>query len=362
MDYNKFLISDFGERELIKIIIDKAHSSHSYFNKKPEISKSLNVFDTLIGDDAALIDLNDFNSKDSYLVASTDMLIQDKHFPKKMAYFYMGWKAVTVNISDISAMGADALGILISLAVPQTLTIIEFKDLVDGIVNACCYYDIPLLGGDLNESSQVIISGTAFAKVDRKNKLKKYPFKKGDRIALTGPIGLSAAGTEYSIALSSGLDTCNIDGEDIYEVLYTSLKPIARLKEGKIASNSEFVSACTDITDGLVLELYDLLDSNTEFSPLKDLGFKIYEDKLPIPKSVYNMAELLETDPLELALHYGEDFELIFIVKEEYVKEMTQLLNLNFIGEVSSSSKVEMVRKNGEIVTLDRRGYEHLSN
>ena len=125
-------VSDIGEKELVKYIIAN--------------SKKITPDDTAV---TPFLDLN--------LISTCDMLIQSRHFPKNMSYFDMGFKAVTVNVSDLAAMGAEPLGFLLSIAIPKDLEVDSFKQIIDGVFKACDYYSIPLIGGDTNEASEIII-------------------------------------------------------------------------------------------------------------------------------------------------------------------------------------------------------------
>ena len=160
-------VSDIGEKELINYILSNSKD--------------------IIPDDTAITELGDTN-----LISTCDMLIESKHFPHEMSYFQMGFKSVTVNVSDLAAMGASPLGFLLSIALPKDLEVDEFKEIIDGVINACNYYKIPLIGGDTNEASEIIISGTALGLCD--NPLMKNTAKNGDIVCLTGDIGLAALG------------------------------------------------------------------------------------------------------------------------------------------------------------------------
>jgi len=222
-----FKVSDIGEKELIKYII----------------SNSKNI----TPDDTAVTPFNFSN-----LISTCDMLIQSKHFPENMSYFDMGFKAVTVNVSDLAAMGAKPLGFLLAIAFPKDLNLDSFKQLIDGVINACDYYEIPLIGGDTNEASEIIISGTALGLCD--NPLMKNTYNLGDLIAVTGDIGLAALGF-------------NLTDDNIYT--NKVLKPRARIKEGLILKN--YATSATDITDGLASELYEIKKDG--------FGFIIYENE-----------------------------------------------------------------------------------
>ncbi|WP_407380743.1 thiamine-phosphate kinase [Methanobrevibacter sp.] len=297
-------VSDIGEKELIKYILSQSES--------------------IIADDTAITDFNDTN-----LISTCDMLIASRHFPEGMSYFQMGFKAVTVNVSDLAAMGADPLGFLLSIALPKDLDVNSFKQIIEGVIKACEYYNIPLIGGDTNEASEIIISGTALGLCD--NPMMKNTAKEGDLICLSGDVGLVALGF-------------NLNGQNIYTK--RSLEPYARLKEGKIIKDAGATSA-TDITDGLASELYEMKPDC--------LGFMIYEEKLEISDEYKRLSADLGLNYLDLLLHVGEDFELLFTISEDNDLD----IDYKVIGEVNTSDKVEITLINGDVREIENRGYNH---
>ncbi|HML05394.1 MAG TPA: thiamine-phosphate kinase, partial [Methanobacterium sp.] len=178
-------VSDIGEKELIKRILKKSSSNivnNSFFD-----NKSIKSFK----DDAALI-----NFGDSYLVATSDILFKSSHFPDEMTPKQIGNKVVTVNVSDLAAMGAKPIGIIIAVGLPKDMLLDDFDKLINGIINACEEYEMMLIGGDTNESRELTISGTCLGIVDKNEVLMKDGAKPGDIVAVTGPLGLAAAGFE----------------------------------------------------------------------------------------------------------------------------------------------------------------------
>lgn len=297
-------VSDIGEKELINYILSKSKD--------------------ITPDDTAITKFCDTN-----LISTCDMLIESKHFPKEMSYFQMGFKAVTVNVSDLAAMGASPLGFLLSIALPKDLEVNNFKEIINGVVDACDYYKIPLIGGDTNEASEIIISGTALGLCDRP--LMKNTSKEGDLICITGDIGLAGLGF-------------NLKEDNIYTK--KALKPIARLNEGVIIKDAGATSA-TDITDGLASELYEMKPDS--------LGFMIYEDKFNISQEYKDFSSKLGLNYLDLLLHIGEDFELIFTIG----KDNDFGIDFNIIGEVNKSNKIQITLSNGEVREIENRGYNH---
>ncbi|MBC7119407.1 MAG: thiamine-phosphate kinase, partial [Methanobacteriaceae archaeon] len=298
-----------------------------------------------LGDDAAIIDMGR-----EYIVATADLLRQTSHFPEPMTHEQMGWKSVTVNVSDLAAMGAKPLGFLLSMGLPAHMKVEEFDELLKGVLKACEHYKIPLIGGDTKEADEIILAGTAIGITLKENVLLKSGSREGDLIGVTGQLGLAAAGMKI---LFSRIEEVPI--ADTSRVMDHALKPRARLKESLIIAKSHLVNAATDITDGLVSELNELIKA----SP-KTIGIRLYEDKLPIPQEVEEIAKFIKEDPLELGLYYGEDFELLFTLPPENVTPLRAQLDFHIIGEVTTTGTIEIVDKEGRTYTLPVKGYEHL--
>jgi len=329
----KMKISDLGEKKLIKRIIANIKSHLRDFNIEG------------LGDDAAIIDMGR-----EYIVATADLLRQISHFPEPMTHEQMGWKSVTVNVSDLAAMGAKPLGFLLSMGLPAHMKVEEFDELLKGILKACDHYKIPLIGGDTKEADEIIVAGTAIGITLKENVLLKSGSREGDLIGVTGQLGLAAAGMKIIFSR-----TKEVPIADTSRIMNHALKPRARLKESLIIAKSHLVNAATDITDGLVSELNELIKA----SP-KTIGIKLYEDKLPIPQEVEEVAKFIKEDPLELGLYYGEDFELLFTLSPENITPLRAQLDFHIIGEVTTTGKIEIVDKEGGTYTLPVKGYEHL--
>lgn len=299
-------VSDIGEKELVRYIIANSRS--------------------ITPDDTAITKFNSTN-----LISTCDMLIQSRHFPDNMSYFDMGFKSVTVNVSDLAAMGAEPLGFLLAIAIPKDLKLDSFKEIIDGVLRACDYYQIPLIGGDTNEASEIIISGTALGLAD--NPLMKDTYSSGDLIAVTGDIGLAALGFNL----------------ETFDNIYTkkALKPKAKIKEGMILK--DFATSATDITDGLASELYEIKKDG--------FGFMIYEELFTISDEYKEIADKLGFNYLDLILHVGEDFEILFTIKKDDLKELP--IDFKVIGEVTDSDVVELTLENGYVERIKNEGYEH---
>ena len=369
MKSSQIKVSQLGEKQLIERIIQKSKSCSIY---KPY---DFNDFDdkTSIGDDSALTNVN--IDDNSYLVSSSDMLIQSSHFPKAMTHFQMGYKSVVVNVSDLASMGAENIGFLLNLAIPKDTLLDDFDELICGVIQACDNYNIPLIGGDTNEASEIIISGTAIGQVDKEKALMKYGFEKGDLLCISGELAYAALGFELLKLIEE-----NPKGKEIIEkiksidstiidlAILKALKPEAKYEEGHILRdyniNSNRITA-TDITDGLASELYEILSSDKKHHQSSKeepytKGIRIYEDKLPVEEEFKEISKILDINYLDLFLHVGEDFELLFTINKELKDQLSSDMNYYIIGEITADNTVEIVLSNGSIEKISSRGYEHL--
>ena len=374
MKSSQIKVSEIGEKGIIERIIEKSKTCSSCgFNFDNDLSN----FATSIGDDSALtnVDIDD----NSYLVTSTDMLIQSSHFPKGMTYFQMGYKSVVVNVSDLASMGAENIGFLLNIAIPKDMLLDDFDDLICGVVRACDNYSIPLIGGDTNEASEIIISGTAIGQVDKDKALMKYGFEKGDLVCISDELGYAALGFELLSLKEIDPDSYKekidamkeIDSTIIDLALLKALKPEAKYEEGHILRKHNTANnriSATDITDGLASEFYEILNSDKKYIKLNDSissnsyskGIRIYEEKLPVEDEFKEIADILGLNYLDLFLHVGEDFEFLFTINNELKDQLSREMNYYVIGEITGNDTVEIVLSNGQMEKISSRGYQHL--
>ncbi|MDD3984812.1 MAG: thiamine-phosphate kinase [Methanobacterium sp.] len=334
-------ISDIGEKLLIKRLLSKS--------KNPRYNSFLDYNSIKsLSDDAALINIGDH-----YLVACSDMLLQSTHFPKEMDFYQIGKKIVTVNVSDLAAMGAEAIGIIISMGLPKNMLLTDFDDLIDGILDNCNKYEMALIGGDTNESSQLTLTGTCLGIVKKKNVMMKTGIHPGDIVAVTGPLGLAAAG--FITLLNPCHDISHLKENVINLVKKHALEPEAKLKEGIILAKTNSTSSATDITDGLFSELGELIDANNN-----KIGFIISQEDLPIPKEVFDIAKLTGNNAMDMATTYGEDFELLITIPTHLFNNLKTQISIYKIGLVDSSGEIKIIDKKGNTNIITPQGYEHL--
>lgn len=322
-------LKDFGERALLKLAKDIC-------SKGPPIEIGL-------GDDAAAIDMGE-----ECLVATTDMLIERIHFPPGTPVEQIGRKAVVVNLSDLAAMGAEPLALLFSIGVPKNAEVDFMEGLVRTMNATARKYGAYLVGGDLNESDNLVVSGMALGRATKNQLLLRSGAKAGNFVAVTGELGKASAGTKIL------LEKISEKGND--ELMKAFTEPVARVNVGRILSKSGGVTSAIDLTDGLARSLWQL----SQMSKVKIL---IGWDKLPISSRVREFVRRHELDLDDFVLYGGEEFELLFTVEEDKwgrIKREIQDegVRATKIGEVVDGNGVYLER-GGKIEEMPDRGYEH---
>jgi thiamine-monophosphate kinase len=344
MSENRSEISQLGEFGLIDRI-----------NKKFELRNPSSIKG--IGDDAAVLD-----NGDDYTLISTDLLAENIHFD--LAYMplqHLGYKAVSVNVSDIAAMNGKAEQIVVSLALSNRFSIEAVDTLYEGIRAACEQYGVDLVGGDTTASrSGLVISITVIGKVKKDKIVYRSGAKPNDIICVTGDLGAAFMGLQV---LEREKEVFQTDPDmqpslSKYEyIVGRQLKSIARtdiifeLEELGIKPTSMI-----DISDGLASELFHIGKNS-------NVGVRIYEDKIPLDELTYNTAALeFKIDPVTCALNGGEDYELLFTIGQQDLEKIKNHADIHTIGYVHEKANVHtLVTKQGNEVALKAQGWDHFN-
>ncbi len=296
-----------------------------------------------IGDDAAAIDVDG-----GYLIATTDMLVGRVHFPSGTPPEQMGCKAVVTNLSDLAAMGSEPLGLVFSVGLPRGIAADFVKKLLKSMNSCARVYGTYLVGGDLNESDDIIISGTAFGTVPKKQLLTRSGARVGDIIAVTGELGAATAGLKILLG--------QLPQKGYKKLVRASTHPVARVKEGRFLAKSGVVTSAIDITDGIAANLWQI-------SRMSKVKLLINEEKLPVHPLVKKFAFKYKVSARDFYLFGGEDFELLFTLRKkgwERVKRGLQRrgIRVTAIGRVVRGRGVYFQdRRRPE--KMPDRGYEH---
>jgi thiamine-monophosphate kinase len=293
-----------------------------------------------VGDDAAVVRMRDGGD----LVASSDALIEGVHFRLDWSTASdVGFKAVSVNVSDLAAMGAEPRFLLVVLAAPASIEDDVLAGLYGGMAEACALYGTEVIGGDTvraPEGSGLGLTVTALGQIDGAP-LRRSGARPGDVLAVTGALGRAAAGVNL---LLSG-DPRDVVPEDGLACLDAHRRPVARVKEGQRLKDAG-AHAAIDISDGLASDVRRIAEAS-------GVGVEIDLSDRAMAPEARNVAAARGWDIRQIVLGGGEDLELLVAVPPSEV----DALGLIEVGRVVSDG-VWLVR-DGERTELDPLGYDH---
>ncbi len=324
-----------------------------YLTKNNETRQSSTILS--VGDDAAVID--HFGRQ---TVISTDLLIEGIHFDLMYTPLkHLGYKCVVVNLSDIYAMNATPTQITVSIGFSNRFSVEALNEFYEGIYAACEKYNVDLVGGDTSTSQKgFIISVTALGEVAPDTFVTRAGAQKGDLLCVTGDLGaaflgLSLLEREKKIFIESpGVQP---DLEQQTYLVGRLLKPEARKDIVDWFAEKEVIpTAMMDISDGLSSEVLHICKQS-------NCGAVVYEDKLPIHDDTKNFCYKVELDPTATALSGGEDYELLFTVKQDDYKKIKDHNDIAIIGYITElEKKVTLLTKGGNVHELVAQGWKHM--
>ena len=307
-----------------------------------------------VGDDAAVIAAG----RDDAIVISTDSLLEGVDFD--LTYFplkHLGYKAVTVGVSDILAMNATPEQIMISLGVSSKLPVEALKDLYEGIEFACKEMEVDLVGGDTSASmTGLVINITTIGRAKRKAISYRSGAQLNDLICITGDLGSAYMGLSLLEREKRVLrDIANPEPKfEGYEYLLQSyLKPRARKDIIEMLAEEGIVpTSMIDISDGLASEVLQICKASK-------CGARIYLNRIPIAKQTSTLAEEMHTDPVIAALNGGNDYELMFTVPLEMQENVMRLGVIDVIGHITKESTgAYLVTPDGSDIKLRAQGFK----
>jgi thiamine-monophosphate kinase len=324
-------LGDLGERRIISELLAARYRDSS----------------VRFGDDCAEI-AADFSSP-GHLLVTTDPC------PPPMALslgftdeYYRGWLLATINLSDLAAAGARPLGLLSSLQLPAQMPVDDLGRLLDGLDQCADETGTTVVGGNLKEAEEVDVSATAVGWCDSQP-LSRVGAQVGDSVLLIGEIGEFWAGV---LAVKHRL----IERDAAHPLLRNVLTPRPKVAAGIELRRRGLLSACLDNSDGLFPSLTQLGEANT-------VAVCVERDRLAFPEAVTDVASRLETDPLRLALGWG-DWQLVATCPPDRVSAAIKAAesvgeSSTVIGTVEEGSGVWLAEgsKKGRLLPLDSQRF-----
>lgn len=272
------------------------------------------------GDDAAVVD---------GLVFTTDMLHQTTDFPSGTTRYTAGWRAVGASLSDVAAMGAEAVAAVAVYAAPE-FDPEELRSFVEGARDVCELTDSRYVGGDLDGHEEFTVASSAIGRTETPT--LRSTASPGEVVCVTGTLGRTGA------ALRLFEQDASERANDLFQ-----FEP--RVRAGRALA--PHVSAMMDSSDGLARSLHQLAEAS-------ECGFAIDWERVPVDDAAYELART-DAEEREFGLYTGEDFELVFTVSRGLldVARDASPVPISVVGDVTDHD-----------VTMDDdplpdRGYTH---
>ncbi|MEJ2250171.1 MAG: thiamine-phosphate kinase [Candidatus Lokiarchaeota archaeon] len=336
---NKEILQEVGESELINLIENliyqrtKKHiiRDDCFFQKIPQSIKQ----------------------KEATVVFNSDMLVSTTDVPKEMISFQIGRKAVIMNISDVIVKGVIPKAIIVSAGFPSKLKLSEFKEIINGIIESCIHYNLDYIGGDINETKEIVLSPTILGFQTKSKIIQRNGMKKGDLLVANGKFGLTGVGFDILLDKKGNFDSFPKYSRSIASVL----KPSEISNEGIQLANAGYASSSIDSSDGLARSLLELQKSN----PNK--GFEIYFNDMLIDPEAREYSEEFGVPLENLIFNGGEEFIHLFTISPKNFERLQNdphltHLNLLQIGKVLDKTEISIIKENDKI-KFQTKGFEH---
>ncbi len=305
-----------------------------------------------IGDDAAIL----ASRRNTEWVLSCDAFLDGVHF---LAASYppdsVGYKSLVRATSDLAAMGAKPRLFLLTLALPARLTGKWLDEFLRGMGRAARLLGMRLVGGDTTKSATVSISVTVIGEVPRGLAVTRSGARPGDILYASGRLGRAHLGFELTKSRGPGTISRLLKSQP--RLLQPHFYPKIRVELGAWLARHKIASAMMDISDGLSTDLARLCRPS-------GVGARLWAERIPrVKPSVVRTGLLrkLRLDPIQMALHGGEDYELLFTVPPGQVKRLRGAPNfreITAIGEIQRGKRITLVGADGRGKPLDSGGWD----
>jgi thiamine-monophosphate kinase len=310
-----------------------------------------------IGDDTAVYRVGDGRVH----LLTTDALTEGIHFDRAfMPMEHLGFKAMSVNVSDVVAMNAEPRYATVTIGLSQQVSVEMAETIYEGVREACEAYDVTVVGGDTTSSHALSLSVTVVGEADEEDVVYRSGAQVGDKLCVTGDIGASYAGLKVLARNRQRMQEQQEDFQpnlDPYSyVIRRHLAPPAQLKTVQDwAAAGVKPHALIDVSDGVASEIHHVCEAS-------DVGAQLYEPALPIDPETRNTATDFGEDVSIYALFGGEDYELVFTIPEEEL-DAVDPQSYTVIGEIVEPDDPEypvlIQRADGENLPLQPGGFDH---
>jgi thiamine-monophosphate kinase len=334
-------VSDIGEFGLIRRISD-------LLNKEGIRSERVTVG---IGDDTA-----SFLQRPGYeLLVTCDCMVEGRHYlPGKISSLDLGRRAMTLNISDIGAMGGRPLYALISLGLKAEVLVQYVEEMYRGFLLELRPFGASIIGGNLTKSGDgMFIDITLIGEVEQGKGLRRSGAKPGDVILVTGYPGQAAAGLQL---LLEAPDDSKIIGHPLVKIYNT---PSHRAQLGEAIAKAGCATAMIDTSDGFLGDLGHICEES-------NVGAELFKEKLPVNKDLREAALMLHRDPYDFFLGESDDYELVITCRPQDVAPLRSVITqccpapLTEVGRVTDAAReITLLLPEGDRRPVKLSGWDH---
>ena len=270
---------------------------------------------------------------------------------------HLGYKAITVNLSDIYAMNGTPKQVLIGLAVSSKYTLEALDELYEGMLLACNRYKVDLVGGDTTLCpSGMTLSVTAIGEVPKERITYRGGSAVNDILCVSGDLGAAYCGLlvlereKQVFKVNPGMQP-KISSYGY--VLERQLKPEAgKHTIDKLLKAGVTPSSMIDVSDGLASEVLHLCKHAS-------LGATVYEERIPVDSRMAATAHEFNIDPTTAALNGGEDYELLFTIKPSDYEKIKDLPEITTIGHMTEQQQgAQLITTSGQVVEIKAQGWD----
>jgi thiamine-monophosphate kinase len=331
----------YSEQYLIERIAARIPSE----NGSPPAISAKNGLILGIGDDAAIL----AGMGEADWIVTCDAFLEGVHFLSNATPAdSVGYKSLARATSDIAAMGGTPRFFFLTLAIPGARTGKWFDEFVRGMARAARGLGLRLAGGDTTQFSSVAMSITVLGEIRSGRAVTRAGARAGDLVYVSGPLGRAELGLRL---LRSGLARPAADRA----LLRTHLYPRIRLELGSWLSRNRIATALMDVSDGLSTDLARLCAAS-------GVGASIDAARIPAARIPDSPAiRRLKLDPLQMALHGGDDYELLFTVPPRNRAKLARapgFSQMSQIGEITRDKRVLLFHSSGSAQPLRPEGWD----
>jgi thiamine-monophosphate kinase len=300
-----------------------------------------------IGDDAAVLS----PARGTEWVLSCDAFLEHVHFEAKShPPDSVGYKALARATSDLAAMGATPRFYLLTLALPSARSGPWLDAFLRAMARASRELGVTIIGGDTTKSDRIFISITVLGEITPGRAMARSGARPGDIIYLSGKLGRAQLGLELVLRGQAR-------NRQLRALTQPHLYPKIRIELGTWLARHRITTSAMDLSDGLSTDLARLCAASK-------IGAKIYASQVPtlsIPPAAARKLGQRKLDPLQLVLHGGEDYELLFTVSPRQAKKLSRApgaATLTAIGEITRNRQLILVHPEGHNEPLESHGWD----